>query len=166
MDLNHASEQDLRDMRKWFFKENIRLQQEKACLEDERRQLEREKDAYRQEREFVATKDKIIRRQMEREKKLFEMKWKLLESELVKLAEDKRLFEQEKQHYQPLIGQAAMTQPYELFFIGVNSDDSLHKRYRDLLKIFHPDNLNGDTKTIQAINQQYDSLKKIFTGTV
>ena len=42
-----------------------------------------------------------------------------------------------------------------------NSDEiSLKKRYKDLIKIYHPDNLAGDTGTIQEINREYDKLKE------
>ena len=34
--------------------------------------------------------------------------------------------------------------------------------YRDLLKIYHPDNIGGDTYTIQEINREYDCLKQRF----
>ena len=50
----------------------------------------------------------------------------------------------------------------ELFFIGVSSSDSAKKRYKDLIKIYHPDNLEGDTGTIQEINKEYDELIKRF----
>ena len=46
------------------------------------------------------------------------------------------------------------------FFKGVNNILGLKKRYRDLLKIFHPDNLCGDNDTVLEINRQYEALKK------
>ena len=39
---------------------------------------------------------------------------------------------------------------------------ALKKRYKDLIKIYHPDNLDGDTGTIQEINREYERLKKVF----
>ena len=50
----------------------------------------------------------------------------------------------------------------EMFFIGVNNESTLKRRYRDLLKIYHPDNVGGDTNTIQEINREYDHLKQRF----
>ena len=32
MDIEHATEDDLQDIKKWFFKENMRIQQEKTAL--------------------------------------------------------------------------------------------------------------------------------------
>ena len=47
-----------------------------------------------------------------------------------------------------------------LFFTGVSNMLTLKKRYRDLIKIFHPDNLAGDTEIIQRINREYENLKR------
>ena len=51
----------------------------------------------------------------------------------------------------------------KLFFKGVDSELALKKRYRELTKIFHPDNLNGDTDTLKCINREYDALKKVYS---
>lgn len=45
-----------------------------------------------------------------------------------------------------------------VYFAGVNALDALKKRYHDLLKIYHPDNQNGDTAASQQIQQEYDYL--------
>ena len=50
----------------------------------------------------------------------------------------------------------------EFFFIGVESKSALKKRYKQLLKIYHPDNLCGDTETLQEINREYDRLLKQY----
>lgn len=122
---------DVTEAKRWIFRENVRLEQQK--------------------------------KELEREKKLFEMKWKILEDELFKVAEEKKQMEREREEYQAL----KETKPskairYEMFFVGVNSRLTLKKRYRDLIKIFHPDNLAGDKKTLQEINREYDVLKEIF----
>lgn len=45
-----------------------------------------------------------------------------------------------------------------VYFAGVYDLDALKKRYHDLLKIYHPDNQNGDTIASQQIQQEYDYL--------
>jgi hypothetical protein len=50
----------------------------------------------------------------------------------------------------------------ELFFSGVGNKQSLKKRYKDLVRIYHPDNLDGDKNTIQEINREYEHLSKVF----
>ncbi|MDE6737819.1 MAG: J domain-containing protein, partial [Lachnospiraceae bacterium] len=51
-----------------------------------------------------------------------------------------------------------------VFFQGVSNPLSLKKRYKDLIKIFHPDNLSGDKEMIQRINREYESLKSSYEG--
>lgn len=51
-----------------------------------------------------------------------------------------------------------------VFFHGVKNPLALKKRYKDLTKIFHPDNLAGDTQIIQKINREYESLKREYEG--
>lgn len=40
-------------------------------------------------------------------------------------------------------------------FWGINNSLALRKRYKDLLKIFHPDNLFGDEELVQMLNREY-----------
>lgn len=44
------------------------------------------------------------------------------------------------------------------YFAGVNDLESLKKRYRDLLKIYHPDNQNGDESMSKQIQAEYEEL--------
>lgn len=44
------------------------------------------------------------------------------------------------------------------FFDGCNDKESVKKRYRDLMKTYHPDQGNGSEKTIKLINKQYEIL--------
>ena len=43
------------------------------------------------------------------------------------------------------------------WFAGVTTIEELRKRYRELLKQFHPDN-GGDEETMKTINIEYDKL--------
>ena len=47
-----------------------------------------------------------------------------------------------------------------MFFRGVRNPLTLKKRYKDLIKIFHPDNMAGDKDIIQRINLEYERLKR------
>ena len=51
-----------------------------------------------------------------------------------------------------------------VFFRGVRNPLALKKRYKDLIKIFHPDNVAGDKDIIQRINKEYESLKMSYEG--
>lgn len=48
------------------------------------------------------------------------------------------------------------------YFKNINNLDELRKQYRDLLKLYHPDNANGSTGITQQINAEYDQLFKIL----
>jgi hypothetical protein len=48
------------------------------------------------------------------------------------------------------------------FFRGVDNEIELRKRYKELLKIFHPDNKCGDTKTLILIQTEYEKLKSRY----
>ena len=120
----------------------------------------------RQEQQLLA----IERREFEREKKLFEMKWKILEEEYIRLAREKQEFQQLKASYEThkrernIHGKIIHGEIIhgEMFFSGVDSELGMRKRYKDLIKIFHPDNRDGDTGTLQVINKEYDKMKKLF----
>lgn len=156
-------ETDTNETKKWLFRENIRLEQQRKELEAQRAQLEKQKKEFHMEQDMAADRNRLLRRQLENEKRLFDMKWKLLEDELRRVAEDKRQMEQERQEYQALLESRDTAKlHYELFFIGVNNKQALKKRYKDLIKIFHPDNLAGDKATLQEINREYDVLRQIF----
>ena len=44
------------------------------------------------------------------------------------------------------------------WFTGVKDIETLRKRYRELLKKFHPDNEGGSVEVTQEINAEYDRL--------
>ena len=46
------------------------------------------------------------------------------------------------------------------FFAGCTSSDSAERKYHTLVKLYHPDNMDGDTNALQEINIQYDKIKK------
>ena len=48
------------------------------------------------------------------------------------------------------------------YFKDVNTLEELRKQYKDLLKKFHPDNVNGSTEATQEINAEYDKLFKVL----
>ncbi len=138
-------------------------------LSEERRELEEEKRIFNQEKREFFRKVEIEDRRLEQERSLFEMKFKILEEELMKLAAEKAEIEKKKAFYDMVgefqarnyrqISDSQMT-PGEMFFRGVSSQQSLKKRYKDLIKIYHPDNVNGDNMAVLEINKEYDYLSQ------
>lgn len=48
------------------------------------------------------------------------------------------------------------------YFDHVTTLEELRRQYRDLLKKYHPDNVNGSTEATQEINAEYDRLFKVL----
>ena len=46
-----------------------------------------------------------------------------------------------------------------VLFAGVTNQGTLKKRYKDLVKIYHPDNMCGDERLSRAINKEYQRRK-------
>ena len=136
---------------------------------EERRELEEQKRLFEIEKRDFYRKVEIEDRRLEQEKNLFQMKFKILEEELVKLAAEKAQIEKKKAFYD-MVGEFqarnhrqisdSQMSAGEMFFRGVASQQSLKKRYKDLLKIYHPDNIDGDNLVILEINKEYDYLSQ------
>lgn len=94
-----------------------------------------------------------------------------MERELVRMAKDKDKMAKERAYIQrerDELKKMRQAVPGETgiksgtFFMGVSSLGGLKKRYRDLMKIYHPDNENGDETTVLYINKEYEKLKLKF----
>lgn len=138
------------------------LDKKERELKKGQRQLELDRKKLQIERDFE-------RARLARENQLFSMKWKLLEEEVKKLADEKQQVERQKIFYEQVNeferrSSSERTVRGDMFFAGVTSELALKKRYKDLIKIYHPDNISGDTNTIQEINREYDQLKERLDG--
>lgn len=132
------------------------------ALEDRHKELEKAwNDLLKEKREVDARVHAL-----EQQERQFSLKWELLIQETQKLADDKRQFELKKKFYDQV--QANSVEPYyeqdnivhgELFFSGVSTQKALKKRYKDLIKIYHPDGESGDNATVAEINREYEDLK-------
>ncbi len=154
----------------WHLTQTIELARQRTELEQEWEKLEKERETFlREKRDFDRQKE-LENKRLAQTSHLFEMKWKILEEELVRFANEKQRMEQQKAFYEHVREYEAKqdakkeTVSGELFFKGVHSASSLKRRYKDLLRIYHPDNQDGDTQTIQEINREYDDLTKRFCG--
>ena len=49
------------------------------------------------------------------------------------------------------------------WFTNVTTIEELRKRYRELLKMYHPDNENGSIEVAQKINAEYDLVFSILS---
>ncbi len=163
--------------RKMLWAEKVRLQEENAQLLKEREQLFGEQEMLRLEKERFQEEVQEMQKEMARQnqslldmqKKLkkdelfFQQKMEILKGGFAQLAADRKELERErilldgKRDELQRQGNVS-SESIQLFFSGVRNPLTLKKRYRDLIKIFHPDNLCGDTKLLQQINRTYETL--------
>ncbi len=149
--------------------ERLRMETQQKELEKMRKQLERDKQQFA---EYVKAKESSIdmdRKRLEQENRFFDQKMKILQGGFEQLEEDRRKFQKEKDKFdagkeiyvetQDAFKRYEMT---EMLFRGVNSFLALKKRYKDLIKMFHPDNVAGDHEMVQLINREYEELKKAY----
>lgn len=135
-------------------------------LEDRHKALEKAwDDLLKEKREVEARVHHLEQREMQ-----FELKWEVLIQETQRLAVEQKQFERRKKFfdyvqasYEPApVDTVNNVINCEGFFSGVSDAKSLKKRYKDLLKIFHPDAEGGDNATVLEINREYDNLKNII----
>ena len=154
----------------WCLSEEEEIDRKRQKLREERRELEKERRNLERERQDFLIEKRAEDRGIETERHLFEMKWKILEEEIKKLAVEKQQFEKQRSFYRYVSAhekkERATAEPRTfakaMFFAGVSSEQALKKRYKDLIKIYHPDNLGGDNGMIQEINREYDRLKQRY----
>ncbi len=161
-----AGDKELADTKEWFFRENVRLAEEKELIFEERRKLEHE---FRIKHDMLDKKISIAKLkivQLDEATKLVEKKLAALEEEYVHLAIEKNKLAEERSTFETIRkNKRTSTVTYngmDILFKGVRSEAALKKRYRELMKIFHPDNQDGDDSVIHAINIEYDRLKKVY----
>lgn len=158
--------EEIEKIRRTLEKEKEEFDRKKRKFEREQKDFQRRREA--EKREFQRQQESENRR-IAQENQLFRMKWRLLEEEVQKLADEKRRMENRRNFYERVNDFEQKSNEKadfslkvvrgEMFFAGVTSELALKKRYKDLIKIYHPDNVSGDTNTVQEINREYDQLK-------
>lgn len=122
-------------------------------------------------RDWESQKEKFLKR-MEEDQSIFDKKFKILEMGFAQLNADKKAFESQKRAFE--FKKSAYEDEFEqlndnniyreaqgsFFFKGVKHHLALKKRYKELIKIYHPDNIDGDKTMLQQINAEYEKLKK------
>ena len=157
-DFEHVDAEELAEIKLWLFQENLKLDAARQELDQRIRSFEKEKEVLLQDIKDLEIKNSLEARQLQNEKMLFEKRWQILQRGFDELNQDRLKMERERRSVkkEPIqkVGNA------DMLFSGVDNSLALKKRYRDLLKIFHPDNLAGDHDTVQLINREYEILKK------
>lgn len=165
--INTASPKELQEMKLWLFQENVRLAAVSGELEEKERRITREKEQFQKEVRMISSRISKERKRLKEDETFFQKKMDILKNGFWQLDADRHKLnkEWEKLHAQEKRAETAQhtaDMDVSVFFRGVRNPLALKKRYRDLIKIFHPDNLAGDKEMIQRINKEYELLKETY----
>lgn len=165
-----APEENIKKIKIWLFQEQVRIQAENDELQELKRSLDREKRA-------LDMREKNLKKRYDDNEVFIAKKKKIIEDAYQQLALDRKAlecerlnFEHEKGKYRrQRMSDVRSTYQFEpgafdgtCFFSGVDNELALRKRYKELLKIFHPDNKCGDTKTLIRIQSEYENIKRQY----
>ena len=153
--------EELEEKKKWFFKENIRLEELRKNLEQQQGKLEKEEQVVEIQKQMLEKQKRsldLLRKQLDNQKHLFDQQWQILERETRQLAIDREVYREARRKFAMV--QNISHSGVNLFFKGVDSSAALKKRYKALLKIYHPDNADGDKEVLQAISAEYETLSR------
>lgn len=162
------TQDSLQELKAWLFKENIRLVTAAGELEEKEKKFAREKKQFQSEMKELNRKMSAEQKRIREGNRLIDEKLKIIKDGFQKLDMDRRRLEKEQarvtaeKEFMEEHGLYDGFPETSLFFHGVQTPLALKKRYKDLSKIYHPDNLAGDTEMIQRINREYESLKREF----
>ena len=165
--LENASKEELNELKSWLFRENVRLITAAKELEEMQERFDQEKEQFQDEVKAINRKISVERERLKEDSLFFEKKMDILKNGFAQLDIDRRRLEKERARMeaqrevmeQPAYG---MSRDVSAFFRGVKNPLALKKRYKDLIKIFHPDNVAGDKEIIQMINIEYENLKRDY----
>lgn len=161
------STDELKDVKLWLFQENMRLEQERTDLELAKNKFLEERVKLRDELDELNRRTVMERKRLKEENLFFEKKMAILQEGFRNLDEDRKRLEREKRQIAEEAERREQADinadgfsAVQLLFRGVNNPLALRKRYRDLIKIFHPDNLFGDGELAGQINKEYLKRKQ------
>lgn len=142
-ELEELSQKELKEYKHWLFKESVRINAERKELKSQKERLTRENLLF--DKKLQILQDGF--RDLDQDRKKLEKEW-------TRLRHEKEMFEEDME-FGLTDGQGLAHQ----LFCGVNNFLTLKKRYKDLIKIYHPDNVAGNHEMVLLINKEYETLK-------
>ena len=152
-----AKSKNITAIHTWMLQDELDLEQEKEVLHKAQIQLKKDQIELECAMKGYLLEKKMSEEWLRKQQVIFDEKWRILEAEMKTLANEKIKLS-ERQHNK-IENQVIDTKGLS-FFRGISNILALKKRYKDLIKIYHPDNQGGDTVTIQEINTQYRKLQQ------
>ncbi|MCR5337366.1 MAG: hypothetical protein K6E75_02290 [Lachnospiraceae bacterium] len=150
------------------------LKEEEKRLQTEREAFEKEKEEFKKEMKGWNEQIRQSKQKLAEEQGLFDKKYKVLEMGFAKLNSDKKELEAQKRAFEfrkqflsdaetfaSLDSGKGIQSSEFIFFKGATHPLAVKKRYKELIKIYHPDNMDGDKMILQRINQEYDRLRRL-----
>lgn len=162
--IGSGSEDELHDLRCFLFRESVRLTAKEQAINDKYERFETERKQFRDEMRDINRQMERDRHQFRLETELFDKRLEVLKKGFDQLAADKKRLEQDRMllEAEREVVENARLSGGEFLFRGVKDSWTLRKRYKDLIKIFHPDNAGGDHEIIQMINEEYEELADAY----
>jgi len=161
--LLNGTEEELLELKRWLFSENVRLSLIQKDVAERYDKLMKEKIKFQEEMNAINLRIVNERKCLHDEEIFFDKKMEILKNGFAELESDRSKLRREKEEFERTCHEAVEDTSKvsgSIFFAGVNNLLALKKRYRDLIKIYHPDNLCGDTAIVAIINKEYERLKK------
>ena len=175
---NVSDNEDIEEMKRFLFNEQIRLDEREreikkmySKFEDEKKQFKLEMRSINRkiqmENERIAHEDSVLKKKEE----IIESAFRSLDQDRRKLEKEKAKVETEKRFYtrenkEFMAREMSKYSGETMFFKGCVNLLQLRKRYKELLKVYHPDNMTGDNDTIILIGNEYEYMKKKLAGTM
>lgn len=167
-DIDTMDPEELQKLKRFLFEERIRIMQEQEKQKEVYNKFIQERLTFQEEMKTLNRKVLLERKRLKEESTFFDKKLQILQNGFLQLDLDRKKLDRERRQFEEQkksapgnsVGSGYYRGPAPDFFKGVNNILGLKKRYRDLLKIFHPDNLCGDNDTVLEINRQYDIMRK------
>lgn len=160
-----GKEDELNQLKAWLFKENIRIETERIELKRMSEKFQKEREQFRDEMTELNQRIVTERKRLKQDEMFFDKKMDILKNGFIQLDAERKEFERNKIKFEAAKEQGSdsgSSVTVQMLFKGTNSILALKKRYRELLKLYHPDNMSGDTEMVMLINKAYEEKKKEY----
>ena len=162
-EIENGDEKKLKELKEWLFRENVRLATEEKELDEKREKFIKEKQDFRFEMNTMTQKATAERQRLHEDNVFFDKKMDILRNGFDELDRDRRQLQDEWERLNNRKEEfVSCRNSVSIFFIGVDNPVALKKRYRDLIKIYHPDNKAGDHDVFKQISEEYEKLRDEF----
>ncbi|MDR2546235.1 MAG: hypothetical protein LBC96_01830 [Lachnospiraceae bacterium] len=163
-----GSKDELNQLKTWLFAEGIRIEEAIEELRMLEARFISERSQFREEMKNLSRNLDLEKKRQKSEAAFFDKKMEILKDGFAKLDADKRKLEKERLGFLAQKENIAREVDYgrydtvEYLFRGTSNPIALKKRYKDLLKVFHPDNFAGDHEMVLGINKYYEKMSSQY----